>query len=75
MKILSAASTQPAPTGAAAMLKMLGMRHSKKLIITLGLVVAENALYLLYPLLAALPSTRSWRAMRCTRCFMPSWFW
>ncbi|NIE72379.1 ABC transporter six-transmembrane domain-containing protein [Pantoea sp. Acro-807] len=52
MKTLSAKHPQLAPTGAAAMLKMLGMRHSKKLIITLGLVVAENALYLLYPLLA-----------------------
>ncbi|MTD25601.1 ABC transporter six-transmembrane domain-containing protein [Erwinia sorbitola] len=42
-----------AASGSAAItLKRLGRRHSKKLIITLLLVVAENITYLLYPLLA-----------------------
>jgi len=52
MNILNTQHTQQAPAGAVATLKRLGLRHSKKLIITLGLVIAENALYLLYPLLA-----------------------
>ncbi len=37
---------------AALTLKLLGRRHGKKLILTLLLVVAENVVYLLYPLLA-----------------------
>lgn len=37
---------------AAVTLKRLGRRHSKKLLLTLLLVVAENVTYLLYPLLA-----------------------
>lgn len=33
-------------------LKMLGRRHSKKLLLTFLLVITENVMYLLYPLLA-----------------------
>lgn len=43
---------ETAPQNAIATLKMLGRRHSKKLLFTLLLVVAENVTYLLYPLLA-----------------------
>lgn len=43
---------ETAPQNAIATLKMLGRRHSKKLFLTLLLVVAENVTYLLYPLLA-----------------------
>lgn len=49
-------------------LKMLGRRHSRKLFLTLLLVVAENVMYLLYPLLAgfainAILSGRTWHAV------------
>lgn len=40
------------PRSAILTLKMLGRRHSRKLFLTLLLVVAENVMYLLYPLLA-----------------------
>ena len=33
-------------------LKMLGYRHRKKLLLTFLLVIAENVMYLSYPLLA-----------------------
>jgi len=43
----------PAPARSALKtLKMLGRRHRKKLLLTFLLVVAENVMYLLYPLLA-----------------------
>ena len=43
----------PAPARSALKtLKMLGRRHRKKLLLTFFLVVAENVMYLLYPLLA-----------------------
>ena len=38
--------------GAATTLKLLGQRHRRKLAVTLMLVVGENLIYLLYPLLA-----------------------
>ncbi|MDU1573386.1 MAG: ABC transporter six-transmembrane domain-containing protein [Pantoea sp.] len=43
----------PAPARSALQtLKMLGRRHRKKLLLTFLLVIAENVMYLLYPLLA-----------------------
>ena len=52
MKTLHVNEKQTVPAGAAVTLKRLGQRYSKKLLLTLGLVVAENVTYLLYPLLA-----------------------
>ena len=40
------------PPSALNTLKILAKRHNKKLIITLLLVIVENIVYLLYPLLA-----------------------
>lgn len=56
------------PRSAILTLKMLGRRHSRKLFLTLLLVVAENVMYLLYPLLAgfainAILSGRTWHAV------------
>lgn len=56
------------PRSAILTLKMLGCRHSRKLLLTLLLVVAENVMYLLYPLLAgfainAILSGRTWHAV------------
>ncbi|MGC0875916.1 ABC transporter six-transmembrane domain-containing protein [Pantoea agglomerans] len=56
------------PRSAILTLKMLGRRHSRKLFLTMLLVVAENVMYLLYPLLAgfainAILSGRTWHAV------------
>ncbi|MGD8106322.1 ABC transporter six-transmembrane domain-containing protein [Pantoea sp. FN0302] len=58
----------PVSRSAAQTLKLLGRRHSKKLILTLLLVVAENVTYLLYPLLAgfainAIVAGKAWHAV------------
>lgn len=52
MKTCTTAEIVPASASALATLKLLGRRHSKKLILTLLLVIAENVTYLLYPLAA-----------------------
>jgi len=57
-----------APRSAVQTLKRLGRRHSRKLLLTLLLVVAENVMYLLYPLLAgfainAILSGQTWHAV------------
>ncbi|MGJ0128818.1 ABC transporter six-transmembrane domain-containing protein [Pantoea sp. RHCKP32] len=57
-----------APRSAILTLKSLGRLHSRKLILTLLLVVAENVMYLLYPLLAgfainAIVAGKTWHAV------------
>lgn len=58
----------PAARSAILTLKKLGRRHSRKLMLTLLLVVAENVMYLLYPLLAgfainAIVTGQAWHAL------------
>lgn len=67
-----------APRSAILTLKMLGRRHSRKLFLTLLLVVAENVMYLLYPLLAgfainAILSGRTWHAVLYAAMVFTMW--
>jgi len=67
-----------APRSAILTLKMLGRRHSRKLFLTLLLVVAENVMYLLYPLLAgfainAIISGRTWHAVLYAAMVFTMW--
>jgi len=66
------------PRSAILTLKMLGRRHSRKLFLTLLLVVAENVMYLLYPLLAgfainAILSGRTWHAVLYAAMVFTMW--
>lgn len=66
------------PRSAILTLKMLGRRHSRKLFLTLLLVVAENVMYLLYPLLAgfainAIISGRTWHAVLYAAMVFAMW--
>ncbi len=70
--------TVAAPRSAILTLKMLGRRHSRKLFLTLLLVVAENVMYLLYPLLAgfainAIISGRTWHAVLYAAMVFTMW--
>lgn len=67
-----------APRSAILTLKALGRRHRRKLFFTLLLVVAENVMYLLYPLLAgfainAILSGRTWQAILYAAMVFTMW--